>query len=87
MTKEVLEDGSLLLRSDGQKFGDNGFYFTVTDHNGQYWAKFVRAMHEWIKVYEDEEKILRADHVLNFYGFNFLKLHYKTLRNTVAINT
>ena len=87
MKKEVLEDGSLLLSSDGQKFGDNGFYFTLLDHNGQYWAKFVRAMHEWIKVYEDEENVLRADHVLNFYGFNFLKLHYKmTLRNSVANN-
>lgn len=81
MRKEVLADGSLLLSSDGKKFGDNGFYFTLTDHNGRYWAKFVGAMHEWIKVYEDEEKVLRADHVLNFYGFNFLKLHYKmTLR-------
>lgn len=85
MKKEVLEDGSLLLSSDGSKFGDNGFYFTLTDHKGQYWAKFVKAMHEWINVYEDEENVLRADHVLNFYGFNFLKLHYKmTVQNTVA---
>lgn len=87
MKEEVLEDGSLLLSSDGKKFGDNGFYFTLTDHKGQYWAKFVKAMHEWIKVYEDEENVLRADHVLNFYGFNFLKLHYKmTVQNTVANN-
>lgn len=85
MKKEILEDGSLLLSSDGSTFGDNGFYFTLTDHKGQYWAKFVRAMHEWIKVYEDEENVLRADHVLNFYGFNFLKLHYKmTVQNAVA---
>lgn len=85
MKKEVLKDGSLLLSSDGKKFGDNGFYFTLLDAKGQHWAKFVRAMHEWIKVYEDEEKVLRADHVLNFYGMNFLKLHYKmTLKHTVA---
>lgn len=85
MRKEVLEDGSLLLSSDGKKFGDNGFYFTLIDHKGQYWAKFVKAMHEWIRVYEDEEKVLRADHILNFYGFNFLKLHYKmTKKNNVA---
>lgn len=77
MTKKVLSDGSLLLSSDGKKFGDNGFYFTLTNHKGKHWAKFVSSMHEWIKVYEDEEKILRADHNLKFYGLPFLNLHYK----------
>lgn len=77
MTKEVLQDGSLLLSSDGKTFGDNGFYFTLTDHKGNHWAKFVRSMHEWIKVYVDEESVLRADHILKFYGIPFLKLHYK----------
>ncbi|MFV8348023.1 hypothetical protein [Flavobacterium sp. ZB4P13] len=77
MTKKVLEDGSLLLSSDGNKFGDNGFYFTLTDRKGNYWAKFVKSMHEWIKVYVDDENILRADHNLKFYGIPFLNLHYK----------
>lgn len=77
MTKEVLQDGSLLLSSDGKTFGDNGFYFTLTDHKGNHWAKFVRSMHEWIKVYVDEENVLRADHILKFYGIPFLNLHYK----------
>ena len=77
MTKKIEKNGSLLLCSDGKKFGDNGFYFTLTDHKGKYWARFVRSMHEWIRVYEDEEGILRADHNLNFYGTRFLDLHYK----------
>jgi hypothetical protein len=77
MRKEVLEDGSLKLISDGKKFGDHGFYFTLTNHKGKYWARFVSSMHEWIRVYEDEEGTLRADHVLKFYGLTFLKLHYK----------
>jgi hypothetical protein len=77
MRKDVLPDGSLKLTSDGQKFGDNGFYFTLTNHKGKYWARFVKAMHEWITVYEDDEKELRADHVLQFHGLTFLKLHYK----------
>lgn len=80
MKKEVKEDGSLLLSSDGKRFGDHGFYFTLTNHNGKYWAKFVRAMHEWIHVYEDEEGVLRADHNLNFYGVRFLDLHYKMVK-------
>ena len=77
MTKKIKEDGSLLLSSDGKKFGDNGFYFTLTDNKGKYWARFVKSMHEWIHVYEDEENVLRADHNLEFYGFRFLNLHYK----------
>ncbi|WP_348812263.1 hypothetical protein [Flavobacterium maritimum] len=77
MTKKVLLDGSLLLSSDGKVFGDNGFYFTLTDHRGNHWAKFVKSMHEWIKVYVDNENVLRADHNLKFYGIPFLNLHYK----------
>jgi hypothetical protein len=77
MTKKVLLDGSLLLSSDGKTFGDNGFYFTLTDHKGNHWAKFVKSMHEWIKVYVDEENVLSADHNLKFYGIPFLNLHYK----------
>jgi len=76
MTHQVKEDGSLLLSSDGKKFGDNGFYFFLTNHKGKYWARYVRAMHEWIHVYVDEEGHLRADHNLNFYGLRFLNLHY-----------
>lgn len=77
MKKTIEPDGSLLLSSDGKKFGDNGFYFTLTDHKGRYWARFVKSMHEWIRVYEDEENVLRADHILNFYGMRFLSLHYR----------
>lgn len=77
MRVEVLENGELLLSSDGRRFGDNGFYFTLTDHKGKYWARFVRSMHEWIKVYVDDQQVLRADHHLKFWGFPFLELHYK----------
>lgn len=77
MTKKVEKDGSLLLCSDGKKFGENGFYFTLTNEKGEYWARFVKSMHEYIRVYVDEENVLRADHNLNFYGIRFLDLHYK----------
>jgi hypothetical protein len=80
MTKKVEKDGSLVLCSDGKKFGQNGFYFTLTNHKGDHWARFVGSMHEWIRVYEDDEKILRADHNLNFYGMRFLDLHYKMIK-------
>lgn len=80
MRREVLSNGALKLSSDGKRFGDNGFYFTLTNHKGKYWARFVRSMHEWITVYVDHENILRADHELQFMGLNFLSLHYKIIR-------
>ncbi len=77
MKMEVKQDGSFLLSSEGRKFGDHGFYFTLTDRKGKYWARFVKAMHEWIHVYVDEQGVLRTDHQLNFHGVRFLELHYK----------
>lgn len=77
MTTKVEKDGSLLLSSDGEGFGDQGFYFTLTNRKGSYWAKYVKPMHEWIRVYVDAENVLRADHQLNFFGLRFLNLHYK----------
>lgn len=84
MNKIIEKDGSLLLSSDGNKFGEQGFYFTLTDKRGNYWAKYVKAMHEWIRVYVDDENVLRADHNLNFYGLRFLNLHYKMKKSAVA---
>lgn len=80
MRKEIQSDGSLKLCSDGKKFGDNGFYFTLTNHKGTYWTRFVRALHEWITVYVDEENVLRADHNLRFHGLRLLNLHYKMVK-------
>lgn len=79
MRREVLPNGALKLSSDGKKFGDNGFYFTLANHRGKHWARFVSTMHEWITVYVDDEDILRADHDLYFYGLPFLNLHYKMI--------
>lgn len=86
MTKEILEDGSLLLSSDGKSFGQNGFYFYLTDRKGNHWAKFVKVLHEWIKVYVDEYGQLRTDHSFRIYGINFLNLHYKITRKSTAGN-
>src|SRR5690606_13422127 len=77
MKHKIENDGSLLLSSDGKKFGNNGFYFILTNNKGEFWARFVKSMHEWIRVYEDDENVLRADHTLNFYRIRFLNLHYK----------
>ncbi len=80
---EILADGSLKLSSDGKTFGENGFYFTLKDKQKNYWARFVDSLDEWITVYEDADKVLRADHDLSFLGIPFLKLHYKMQKRLV----
>lgn len=69
-------DGSLELRSEGRRFGDPGFYFTVRRDEDAVWVKYVRTMSEWLHVYVDEHEELRADHVFRFCGTWILKLHY-----------
>lgn len=83
MQISILENGSLFLESKGRKFGDPGFYFTLTNHKGKFWAKYVRSMHETIEVFEDQEGCLRADHFLKIWGMYFLKLHYKMTKKAV----
>ncbi len=76
MYPENHPDGSFSVTSAGKTFGDPGFYFTVM-HDGQLWAKYVKAMQETITVYEADGNEVRADHVLRFWGTVFLRLHYR----------
>lgn len=84
MKIDVKEDGSLFLESKGKRFGEPGFYFTLTNRKGKYWAKYVKVMHETIHVFEDDEGILRADHFLRIWGMHFLKLHYKMTKKPLT---
>jgi hypothetical protein len=77
MRAEVEPDGSLVLTSAGNHFGDPGFYFTVHAESGMRWARYVRAMRETIRVYATDEGHTRADHSLKFCGATFLRLHYR----------
>jgi hypothetical protein len=83
MRPEAHPDGSLSIVSAGRRFGDPGFYFTVHDHRGRIWARYVRAMRERIRVFPDAAGTVRADHVLTLWGATFLRLHYR-LRASVS---
>jgi hypothetical protein len=76
MRTACLEDGSFLISSAGEGFGQAGFYFTVDAGRRQVWARCVKALKETIHVYGAEEGKVRADHVLKFFGATFLRLHY-----------
>lgn len=68
---EVKDDGSLVLTSSGERFGDPGFYFVL--HSGRKsFARYVRAMQERIHVYPAEGDVL-TDHELFFFGHRSLR--------------
>lgn len=79
MRATVSDGGSLMLLSAGSGFGDTGFYFTVHDHQGRVWARYIRTFRESIHVFPDNDKV-RADHVLSLWGVTFLRLHYRLAR-------
>ena len=77
MRPEVDDQGALTVTSAGRRFGDPGFYFTVSAGSGDIWARYVRSLRESIRVYPDVDAGVRADHVLSLWGATFLRLHYR----------
>ncbi len=77
MRTESRPDGSFVVISAGDRFGEPGFYFTVRADSGTVWARYVRALRESIHVFPAERGRLRADHVLTYFGATFLRLHYR----------
>lgn len=80
MRTECRSDGSFVVTSAGNKFGEPGFYFTVHGDSGTIWARYVRALRESIHVFSAENGLLRADHVLTYFGATVLRLHYRMRR-------
>lgn len=77
MQPEAHADGSLSVTSSGASFGDPGFYFVVHGERGLAWARYVQSLKETIRVYAAERGMVRADHVLQIWGAQFLRLHYR----------
>lgn len=77
-------DGSFVITSAGEGFGEPGFYFTVNAQPGQIWSRYVKAMRETIHVFPAENGGARADHVLKLFGATFLRLHYRMRSRTGA---
>ena len=81
------EDGSFSVVSDGKRFGDPGFYFTVHSSRGVR-ARYLKTLRESIRVYGAEENTVRADHVLSLWKLTFLRLHYRMVcRSRVLVGT
>ncbi|RMG26724.1 MAG: hypothetical protein D6732_21020, partial [Methanobacteriota archaeon] len=73
-------DGSISLISKGDRFGSPGFYFVVHGTEGQIWVRYLKSLQESIRVYAVSGGECRANHVLQIWGIEFLKLHYRMRR-------
>ena len=77
---EARPDGSLVLLSQGSRFGEPGFYRMVEAGPDHWRARYLRTLRESFHVYVDGRGILRTDHVVRFLGMTVLRLHYKLER-------
>jgi hypothetical protein len=80
---ERAPDGSLVLLSDGKRFGEPGAYRIHRVGPEAVRVKFV-PVKERIHVYRDprDPAILRTDHIFRFWRFRWLTLHYKIARRS-----
>lgn len=77
MKPTVDDDGALVLTSSGERLGDSGFYFLLTNSKGKFFVRYLPTLRESIRVFVDEEGVLRADHILRLRKSKALHLHYR----------
>jgi hypothetical protein len=77
MRPTVDESGALVLTSKGSQFGDPGFYFLLTNSRGKFYARYLPTLQESIRVFVDDEDVLRADHTLSLRKCKALHIHYR----------
>lgn len=73
-----VEDGALVLRSPGGRFGEDGAYVVVTDAGRTYAARVP--LHETFRIFVDDAGVLRTDHELRLWGARVVRLHYRMER-------
>lgn len=71
--------GGLSLVSDGHRFGDPGFYFTLLAESGAVWVRYVRTMKEALTLHVQDGRIA-ASHRFAVFGLPFLELRYDIAR-------
>jgi hypothetical protein len=77
---EVGPTGDLLLDTAGSHFGDSGFYFQLMDGRGRHHAQHIPSFRDRLRVYVDDEGVLRADQVFTLWGRTVVELRYRMLR-------
>jgi hypothetical protein len=72
-------EGGFSLISDGRRFGDPGFYFTVVAGDGEIWTRYLRTMKEHLSLQPQGDRIV-ARHRFRVFRMPFLELGYRITR-------
>jgi hypothetical protein len=76
----VDERGEFRLSSEGERFGDAGFYRVQRGSDGRVRVWRIASLKEFFRVYVDSAGTLRCDHNVRFWGLPVLNLHYRIER-------
>ena len=65
-----------------RRFGDPGFYFLLVDGRGRHHAQHIPSFRDKLRVFVDEDGILRADQWFTLWGRPVVELRYRMLPRT-----
>ena len=85
LNPSVGQNGELILKSSGEKFGDSGFYFLLNDSKGNLWAKYIKSFKDNLIASSQNDRII-VEQTLTLWGLKVLKFEYdirKTTHNIV----
>lgn len=78
----VGENGELILKSEGRKIGECGFYFLLQDSNQNVWTKYIKSFKDNLTLSSKNGKI-KANQVLKFYGLKVLNFEYEIKKRSI----
>ena len=79
----VGQNGELILKSSGEKFGDSGFYFLLNDPKGNLWAKYIKSFKDKLVASSENDKII-VEQTLTLWNLNVLKFEYNIKKTTIT---
>ncbi len=81
LNPSVGQNGELILKSSGEKFGDSGFYFLLYDSKGNLWAKYIKSFKDNLVASSKNDKIF-VEQTLTLWGLKVLKFEYDLRKTT-----
>ena len=80
----ISENGTLLLNSSGNQFGDPGFYFVLKDEDGSVWAKYIKSFRDRL-VFRMIDGKLVAEQAMSLWKINVMTLKYSISKAMIIL--
>ena len=87
LNPSVGQNGELILKSSGNKFGDSGFYFLLNDSNGNLWAKYIKSFKDKLVAKSKNDNIIVVEQTLTLWGVKVLKFEYDIKKTKNLLET